>query len=231
MNPDPGKNTAPVAVVLGGSFNPPTLAHKALMEHARKHIGQALLADVSGIYVPSSNAYVSRKILKGPDTENLIFSESDRLAMLEAISDENCSVSTVEYGDDGRGHTYDTMCRLRDADPGCRHIFLLGADKLRILPKWHSIEKFLSEFMFAVTFRGTDSPKKLIARNPLLARHEDSFVFIPDLPKDYASISSTEARAAILNNDWEKVRGLCGESIAKIAAGAAVRRGKDTRHG
>ena len=42
-------------VVLGGSFNPPTIAHEKLMEAAMK----AINADL-GIFVPSSDKYVTR---------------------------------------------------------------------------------------------------------------------------------------------------------------------------
>ena len=44
-------------VVMGGSFNPPTLAHEKLMEAAVNAIGADL-----GIFVPSSDKYVTRKM-------------------------------------------------------------------------------------------------------------------------------------------------------------------------
>ena len=46
-------------VVLGGSFNPPTIAHEKLMEASMK----AINADL-GIFVPSSDKYVTRKMKK-----------------------------------------------------------------------------------------------------------------------------------------------------------------------
>ena len=44
-------------VVMGGSFNPPTIAHQRLLLGAVKELG----AD-KGIFVPSSHTYVSIKM-------------------------------------------------------------------------------------------------------------------------------------------------------------------------
>ena len=46
-------------VVLGGSFNPPTLAHRKLLCAAMDGVG----AD-RGIFVPSNDAYVTKKMSK-----------------------------------------------------------------------------------------------------------------------------------------------------------------------
>ena len=44
-------------IVMGGSFNPPTIAHQRLLLGAVKELG----ADM-GIFVPSSHTYVSIKM-------------------------------------------------------------------------------------------------------------------------------------------------------------------------
>ena len=49
-------------VVMGGSFNPPTIAHFKLLTHALD-----VLQAEKGIFVPSSDAHVMRKMRKGED--------------------------------------------------------------------------------------------------------------------------------------------------------------------
>ncbi len=197
-------------IVLGGSFNPPTVAHEKLMRHAMEHAGAAW-----GVFVPSSHAYVSRKMKKaggGP-----VFSEAARLEMLRAMTWPKGALraDTCEYGDDGRGHTYLTMTKLRAADPGKEYCFLLGADKLKILPRWHDIEKFLQEFRFAVMSRDRDDAGRMIRKDPLLAKYADRFLVIPELD-GIGHISSTAARERLAANDLDGAGKLLGPEIARI---------------
>lgn len=177
-------------VVLGGSFNPPTVAHIQLMRHAMKHTGAAF-----GVFVPSSHNYVYHKMAKQPLGSGCLFSEQARAGMLQAMiqHDSALDVSPVEFGDDGRGHTYATMRRLQASDPSKQFCFLLGADKLGILPKWHNIERFLDEFYFIVTSRSNHNAEKMIDANPILHAHAGKFLLIPEL-SGMENVSSTKAR-------------------------------------
>ena len=67
-------------VVVGGSFNPPTKAHQAIMKAAM----QCISAD-TGIFVPSSDAYVRRKMSKS-NHDNQVYSENERVQMLLCLS-------------------------------------------------------------------------------------------------------------------------------------------------
>ena len=52
-------------IVMGGSFNPPTIAHLKLMQSAIAQLSKENpLDDIRGIFVPSSDAYVRRKMSK-----------------------------------------------------------------------------------------------------------------------------------------------------------------------
>ena len=134
-------------VVMGGSFNPPTLAHENLMKTAMN----AVNADL-GIFVPSSDKYVSRKMSKSKKN-NQVYTEYDRANMLDIVCDSlvNCVVDTCELGDDGRGHTYRTLCEIQRKHPDAEIYFICGADKLNIIPKWHSFEDLLTKFKVIVT--------------------------------------------------------------------------------
>lgn len=211
------KSGCPVRVVLGGSFNPPTLAHRDLAVHAAGHVASLTGRDTAPALIPSSDAYVRRKMSKQLD-HGYLFSEHARRDMLIALmKGRKADIDTLEYGDDGRGHTYRTMRRLQDTDPECEYMFLLGADKLRILPKWHDIGTFLSEFMFVVTARDGDSARDMIAGDPLLSRYASSFIVIPELTGPNSGLSSTDARRTMGESVYMDDLGrICGYEVTRI---------------
>ena len=198
-----------VIVVLGGSFNPPTKAHTELLKSAVKQLNAEF-----GIFVPSSKAYVERKMSK---QNSFTYSEEKRLAMLNAICNENPTlrVDTSEYGDDGRGHTYDTLCKLQAKYPEYKLMFVIGADKLTIVPKWHKNEEFFKNFEFAVTHRSDIDMGKIISNHPVLAKHRHIFHEV-SVNESMSNISSTKARICIENHDMESLKALLEPSILKF---------------
>lgn len=205
-----------IRIVLGGSFNPPTTAHTALMLHAMRQVEQASDRVCYGIFVPSSHAYVSRKMQREPVASRIVFTESDRMALLNASHNPLIQALDIEYGDDGKGHTYETLCRIRERYPDDQIMFLAGADKLRIIPKWRNAGKLLSEFTVLMTCRDEDNAEAMIKADPSLSKHISSFWLIPELPAKFNGISSTEARRAILSGDMQDAAKLCGWEQAKL---------------
>lgn len=176
-------------IVLGGSFNPPTIAHVQLVLHALKHTGTNL-----GILVPSSKNYVARKCRKLK--ESLIFSEETRKEMLESLISpyENLKIELGEYGDDGKGRSYDTMVRIQNQYPGRSCAFIIGADVLPIIPKWHNGDAFFEEFYFVVAERNHEDTKNIIQSNPKLHKYQHKLIMIPELSEETRLMSSTRAR-------------------------------------
>lgn len=204
-----------IRIILGGSFNPPTLAHAQLLYHAMREIGMGTGQMPIGMLVPSSDAYVSRKIKKSPAKSSVLFTESQRLKMLENCASPMIEVSTVEYGDDGRGHTYRTLSAIKSKYPNDRIMFLAGADKLRIIPRWRDAEKLLSEFTVVMCTRNEGEAEDAVRADPFLKNYIGSFWFIPELPARYASMSSTLAREAVLAGKARTLYGLCGYENAR----------------
>lgn len=205
----------PKCVVLGGSFNPPTKAHEQLMLHAMTHINAEY-----GIFVPSSDAYVRRKMKKAKET--VVFTEQGRARMLKTIARRHpeIQISYIEYKDDGKGHTYDTMRKLQKQYPDRELCFLLGSDKLRILPKWHDITLFLRQFKIALMSRSESDARKLIANNPLLSQFESSFLHLPEMP-EIQGISSTAARHALYELKTMLGRDITKECMDELELGLA----------
>lgn len=189
-------NDRPTIVVLGGSFNPPTLAHEQLLLETIKKTH----ADF-GIFVPSSEAYVTRKMNK--TASRFCYSEAQRKAMLDLICEDQpkLKVDTCEYGDDGKGHTFQTMQTIQKAYPDHTIKFLIGDDKLNIIPRWGNAETFFQTFGFIVCCRTANDQatcKKRIADHPVLRRYADIFSIIT-IPDGLEIISSTAVRTAIQN--------------------------------
>lgn len=112
-------------VVLGGSFNPPTKAHMALLKGAMDKVGAE-----AGVFVPTSDAYVRNKMVKGGESFSL--PAETRFGMLAAMCQDepNVSVSDVEL-QVKVPVTYDSMCRIAERNPGTELYFVTGADKLK----------------------------------------------------------------------------------------------------
>lgn len=198
-------------VVLGGSFNPPTKAHTTLLESTVEQLGAEF-----GIFVPASDNYVSRKINRHGGKDKL-YSEQTRLDMLNAICEAHPTlrVSTCEYGDDGRGHTYDTLCKIQKEYPGYKIIFVVGADKVHQLPRWHHSKEFFKNFDFAVTKRDDIDLEKIISCNDMLSNSKHIFHEVT-IDESVAGISSTVARKLIKRKDFKELETVIDKEIMKF---------------
>lgn len=183
-------------VVMGGSFNPPTKAHMELMLTAVDSIGAA-----KGIFVPTSYEYVARK-MKRRRCPGDTLSTKIRMEALESIcrADARLSVSRIQLERSGKGYDYEMMLDLQKENPGCELYFLIGSDKLYILPRWHRIDEFLRDFRVLAAKRGEDDLEKIREIRPYINEHWDSFEFFP-LPDGIGGISSTAFREKLHDGD------------------------------
>lgn len=178
-------------VVMGGSFNPPILAHYKLMSCAIA----ALDAD-KGIFVPVSDAYLKRK-MKG-DSRPIILSPEVRIAMLEAIcsKEERMGVSTLEIGTI-EGRTVPTLHALQRENPDAELYFIMGDDKLALLEHLTKSSGFLDYFRAVLFCRKCDSIEAEVRGNALLADYSDRIVILPS-PEGISGISSSLIREIFL---------------------------------
>ena len=187
-------------VVMGGSFNPPTIAHQRLLLGAVNTLG----AD-KGIFVPSSHGYVKTKMkrAKRPD-ETLV--EYLRLKMLNAMAEDDprLMVDDLEYHRKGKGYTYETMLEVQEKYPDATLYFLAGGDKVDIFPRWHRINEFLERFHIIVVRRDGEDPEAAIEANDFLRQNKDKFHVI-ETPEGIEGISSSVVRDMIRDNvsGWE----------------------------
>ena len=116
-------------VVIGGSFNPPTIAHYELMKAAI----EAANADI-GIFVLTGEEYVLRKLKRQKCTEDII-GENTRLRMLESFcrKDKRMAVSRIQMENQQPGD-YEVLKLLQAEYPEAEIYFVFGSDKLYVLP-------------------------------------------------------------------------------------------------
>ena len=177
-------------VVLGGSFNPPTKAHKKIMEEAVKRIDADL-----GIYLPADISYLLRS--KKDVKENEILPNNIREKMLLSMhNDKKFIVEDYEFKTHNHSHTYESLKYIQNKYPDADVYFITGSDKLNIISRWHSAKSLLTEFKFLVVAREQDNITAIIEKNEKLKQHKDSFIQF-SIPDEYLTVSSTKVRRAI----------------------------------
>lgn len=180
-------------VVMGGSFNPPTIAHLKLICAAMDGIGAQ-----KGIFVPSNHTYVKIKMRRAKHPDE-VYSEEIRKSMIEAMCTEDVrlEVDTVEYTRE-KGKTYETMEHIQTRYPDAELYFVVGGDKLNVLSKWHRWREFMEHFRFVVFGRSGVNPMNQIFGNERLREYKHIFTILP-YPQEVDGISSTEVRERIRN--------------------------------
>lgn len=197
-------------VVMGGSFNPPTLAHKIIMQAAIDHIGAEM-----GIFVPVSHAYLKRKLRKSGC--RICFSEEERLKMLNLMcaDDKRLSSSDMEYGS-FTVVTYDMLGKLQKRYPEAELYFLSGADKKKIIMDWGTKGDFLEKYHLIIVGRDGADLRKIFLEEPELLARQEAFVFLPQ-PEGIDHISSTEVRKRM--NTGEGLQGFVQTEVIGMLDG------------
>jgi len=183
-------------VVIGGSFNPPTIAHFKLMQAAIEAVDAKM-----GIFVPTANKYVAKKMKRQKCSQDTL-SEAVRLEMLDSFcrQDTRITVSRIQMDCIESGYDYEMLVELQKQYPGTELYFVTGSDKLYVLPHWHRIDEFLTEFRVLVAKRGEDDLEKIKEINPYLAEHWNAFTVF-SVPNTISTISSSAFREKLHNND------------------------------
>ena len=207
-------------VVMGGSFNPPTLAHGILMKTALDVLGSDL-----GFFVPVSDAYLKRKMLR-TDTF-MVLPPEVRVAMLETMcTDERMRVYGKEIGT-VMARTVDTLTDIKNAYPDADVYFIMGDDKLKLLLHMIESDDFLDRFGVVLYSREYAQARlmEIFDSIDLVRKNMGRVVIIPQ-PEGMESISSTLVRermfAGISSEDmlspgvWEIFRSYGPDDFPKV---------------
>ena len=121
----------------GGAFDPIHLGHIIAAKDALEQFG------LDGVYfIPAAQA---------PLKEHRPFaSDQQRLDMIKRAIDglSNYGIITDELAYDGPNYTIDTIRRLHKRWSTQRLFWIIGADQVEQLPKWHCIQELLKTIEF-----------------------------------------------------------------------------------
>jgi nicotinate-nucleotide adenylyltransferase len=180
--------------LLGGSFNPAHEGHRHIAELALARLG----LDQVWLLVSPGNPL---KPVAG------MAPLADRMKGAAAIGDGRRVVATAIEAAFGTFYSVDTLRVLRRRFPRVRFVWIMGADILTQLPRWHRWREIVRDLAFVVlprpgyTMRALAGPaaRRLRGRRrpaheaPVLWRSRSGWVFLPT-PQN--PTSATAIRAA-----------------------------------
>lgn len=151
-------------VVIGGSFNPPTITHLELMQAAVDMIDGRV-----GIFVPTSYDYVAKKLKRQKCPQDTL-SDAIRLEMLKSLcnEDDRLTVSQIQMNRTERGYDYEMLIDLQKEYTDDELYFVTSSDKLYVLSRWHRINELLRGFHVLVAKRGEDDLEQIKQIRPIL---------------------------------------------------------------
>ncbi|MGH7570420.1 MAG: nicotinate-nucleotide adenylyltransferase [Gemmatimonadota bacterium] len=164
--------------LLGGTFNPPHIAHLIVA-----HIVREELALDQVVLVPTH-----RHAFKGEAEA----SPRDRAAMTElaVAGDRGLAADRLEIERGGVSYTTDTLRELRSREPGTAWHLILGQDNLSELHEWHEVEALPGMAEIVVVTREIDGAGDGGPDTPFAGRLR--WVTVPTL-----EISSTTIRRRV----------------------------------
>lgn len=176
-------------VVMGGSFNPPTIAHQKMLLYIVKQLG----AD-KGIFVPSPYSYVYAKMEKAGMPEETL-PDKIRLDMLGAMCENQplLEVDDIECRNPENWYTTETMNYIQDKYPDAHITCLGGADRVRGYINAYRFIPFTDKYSYTVVTRGDDNPLEILKEKPEAWERRDRFNIIK-APAELDGISSSAIR-------------------------------------
>ena len=184
-----GKNQK--IVIMGGSFNPPTLAHYRLMKHSIEAIDA-----VHGYFVPVSDAYLRRKMRHAHPP--VVLSPELRIKMLQAMcfGDNKMKVCDKEIGTI-EARTLPTLKSFKEEFPGHELYFVMGDDKLELLSHLAERRSFFDTSNVILYSRNLEGIEESLKNHSVLSEYSKSIVVLPQ-PHGIAGISSSIIREQML---------------------------------
>jgi len=119
--------------LLGGTFNPPHIAHLVCAQEAfaQLELDRVLLVPV---YQPPH-----KQVEAEPGVEHRV-----ELVRRAVAGDPRLAVSRIEADRPERSYTVDTLRRLHESNPEDELTFIVGGDMAHALPTWHRPEAVLA---------------------------------------------------------------------------------------
>lgn len=166
--------------ILGGTFNPPHLGHRFLLEQFTGQINFDKIFVIPTFIPPHKNSG------ELADSEQRI--EMCRLAFSDI---KNTEISTIEIDRKGKSYTFDTLTQLKKQYPDSKLFFLMGSDMFKTFKQWYRYEDILSMCKICTCERHKDEDSK-----NFFPEYEGKIIY-SDAPA--FEVSSSEIRSKIKN--------------------------------
>jgi nicotinate-nucleotide adenylyltransferase len=171
--------------LLGGTFNPPHIAHMVCAQEAWSQLGldRVLLVPV--------HSPPHKEAIGDPGVDH-------RVAMCEAAvaADERLTVSRAEADVPGRSYTVDTLNRLHEARPEDQLTFIVGGDMAAPLPEWREPQAILELCSLGVAARDGVGRELILDRLERELPGAAAKVRFFDMPRIDVSSTLVRSRAA-----------------------------------
>jgi nicotinate-nucleotide adenylyltransferase len=193
--------------ILGGTFNPPHVAHLVCAQEACAQLGldRVLLVPVA--------APPHKEARDDPGPEVRV--EMCRLAVAD---DDRLEVSTIEVDRGGPSYTIDTLREIHARAPGDDLTFIVGGDMAASLPTWREPQAILGLARLGVAERAGVRRADILDRVSGLG-DPDRVVFF-DMPR--LDVSSSDLRARVATG--RPIRHLVPDPVARFIAARALYR-------
>lgn len=199
--------------VLGGTFNPPHLAHLLCASEAADQL------DLDRVLLVPANEPPHKEVPGDPGPE-----VRAGLCDVAVAGDPRLAVSRIELERGGRSFTVDTLRALRGAHPGADLWFIVGGDMAMSLPTWREPVEILRLARLAVAERSgavrQDITDRLRAELPGAETRIDFFA----MPRLDVSSSEIRRRAG----EGRSVRYLVPDAVAERVRELGLYRGGGT---
>ena len=151
--------------IFGGSFNPPHLFHKKIVDYVldNKYVDKVII-------VPTGDSYQKRNL------ETF----TNRLNMLKIMFCNDKKVEISSLGNEGYEYTYQYMDYYQSIYDNSELFFICGEDNIKNVEAWNNAKHLIETYKFLV-----------VSRNKLNVENKD---YIIRLKLDENSISSSEIR-------------------------------------
>lgn len=194
--------------IMGGTFNPIHIGHLILAETART---QFKLDEI--LFIPSGHSYMKQDILIPPG--------EIRAEMTSLAIEDNpfFALSLMEIERAGNTYTYETLNKLKKANPDTEYFFILGADSLFALKTWKCPQQIFDACTILAAVRGKDSDSSALdeLRAEMIRLQEKYHGKIELLRCGNMEVSSTQIRKQIQNG--ESVRYLVPDKVIQYIQG------------
>lgn len=191
--------------ILGGTFNPPHIAHLVCAQEARSQLGLDRIVLMPVHTPPHKEAFGD----PGADVRWA-------LCVAAATGDPELEVSRLELERGGPSWTVDTLRAVHARSPGDELTFVLGGDQAQGLPSWREPEAIVDLAHMAVAEREGVGREDI--RERLAGLVPDDRLHFFDMPR--LDVSSSDVRRRVAAG--RPIRHLVPDAVAALIAERAL---------